>query len=182
MSTNLILNENSNIKNDKCLHSFYNANNNKLFKYNFLPEVKESSDNMNIRGVLQSTHYDKSGSNIDASTKLRNGTLQDIEHHKKELDTRLFPGAPFMASGQSELKNTDLYSQLLFSENTRTKKSNNTTSDYSADNFIPMIPILKENVQNVDHIIPTYWINGGMSSRAVIRNINYLKSECKMKK
>ena len=178
MSSNLILNENSNIHNDECLHSFANANNNKMFKYNFLPEVPQQ-DTIGVRGVLSNNQYDKKGRTVDTATQLRNGALQNTERlHNKELDTRLFPGSPFMSSGQSELKHTDLYSQLMYGENTRAKKSNNVTAEYSADNFIPMIPALKENVQNVDHIIPTYWINGGMSSRAVIRNINYLKSEC----
>ena len=39
----------------------------------------------------------------------------------------------------------------------------------------------EENVQNIDHIIPTFWVRGGMSSRSVIRNVDYLKS-CGFKK
>ena len=35
---------------------------------------------------------------------------------------------------------------------------------------------IAENVQNTDHIIPEYWIRGGMNSRSVHRNINYLRS------
>ena len=42
--------------------------------------------------------------------------------------------------------------------------------------FIPLVPHLAENVQNVDHIIPTYWVRGGMSTRTIVRNIDYLKS------
>ena len=47
---------------------------------------------------------------------------------------------------------------------------------YSADNFIPLVPEIQENIQNIDHIIPTFWVRGGMSSRTVVRNIDYLKS------
>ena len=109
------------------------------------------------------------------STLLRNGVLQN-DVSKRELDTRLFPGAPLMTIGQSELKNTDLSSRLKLGEETRTSKSANSTSSYSANNFIPLVPSIAENIQNVDHIIPTFWVRGGMSSRAVIRNADYIKS------
>ena len=79
-------------------------------------------------------------------------------------------------NSSSSVKNTDLSSRLKFGEETRSSKSANATSSYSADNFIPLVPSLAENVQNVDHIIPTFWVRGGMSSRAVIRNIDYMKS------
>jgi hypothetical protein len=130
--------------------------------------------------MIQDKNYDIKGSNIDNNTILRNGTLRD-EKSRKELDTRLFPGAPYLSSGQSVLKNTDLSSRLLYGEDTRTKKSANAISSYSADNFIPLVPSIAENIQNVEHIIPTFWVRGGMSSRSVIRNIDYLKS-CGLKR
>ena len=97
------------------------------------------------------------------------------------MNTRLFPGAPLLITGDSELKNTDLSSQLKFGKETRTNKSTNSLKNYSVDNFIPLVPYLAENVQNTEHIIPTYWVRGGMSSRTVVRNIDYLKS-CGLKK
>lgn len=182
MSTNLIINQNTNIQNEKCLYQSQNINNERIFDYNFLPNINptENSRNSyiqstNIVGVLQNSNYDISGKNINNSTLLRNGELQNLEP-KKELDTRIFPGSPFMGSGQSVLKNTDLSSRLKFGEDTRTSKSSNALSSYSADNFIPLVPSIAENIQNVDHIIPTYWIRGGMSSRSVVRNIDYMKS------
>jgi hypothetical protein len=187
MSTNFIINEQTNIKNDNC-HSMNDINNNRIFDYAFLPSIideKNSSRNSYIDstktlGILQDTNYDISGKNINESTQMRNGEMQNIQS-KKELDTRLFPGAPLLSTGQSVLKNTDLSSRLKFGEETRTSKSANALSSYSADNFIPLVPSLAENVQNVDHIIPTYWVRGGMSSRTVVRNIDYMKS-CGLKK
>jgi hypothetical protein len=182
MSTNLIINENTNVKSDRCLTSFQDKNNEIMFNYSFLPSI---SNNQNTRnsyidstktlGILQDTNYDISGKNINESTLLRNGVVENTGP-RRELDTRLFPGAPLMAVGQSELKNTDLSSRLKFGEDTRTSKSANATSSYSANNFIPLVPSIAENIQNVDHIIPTFWVRGGMSSRAVIRNIDYMKS------
>ena len=188
MSSNFIINEQTNIKNDNCVYSTNDFNNNKMFDYAFLPPIYEAKtdtrnsyiDSTKTIGILQDTNYDVTGKNINESTKLRNGNLQNIQS-RKELDTRLFPGAPLLSTGQSILKNTDLSSKLKFGEDTRTSKSANALSSYSADNFTPMVPSLAENVQNVDHIIPTFWVRGGMSSRTVVRNIDYLKS-CGLKK
>lgn len=175
MSNNLIINQKTNSKNDNCFNNFQNLNNKKLFEYNFIPSIKSNINNIDIVGLLPSNNYDKNGNNIENSTLLRNGQKQNLDS-KRELDTRLFIGSPLMSIGQSELKNTDLSSRLKFGEETRTTKSNNSISSYSADNFIPLVPSLAGNIQNVDHIIPTFWVRGGMSSRAVVRNIDYMKS------
>ena len=188
MSTNLIINQQTNMKNECCVYTTDNNNNNKIFDYAFLPSIYDAKtntrdsyiDSTKIVGILQDTNYDIYGKNINDSTSLRNGTTQNIQS-KKELDTRLFPGAPLLSTGQSILKNTDLSSRLKFGEDTRTSKSANALSSYSANHFIPLVPSLSENVQNVDHIIPTFWVRGGMSSRTVVRNIDYLKS-CGLKK
>ena len=185
MSTNLIINQQTNLKNDDCLYTSTDINNDKLFNYNFLLSTtnneKSRNEYINIPGLLQNTNYDMSDGTVDNSTLLRNGTIQDIGQSKRELDTRLFPGAPFMSAGQSTLKNPDLGSRLKYGEDTRVAKSVNIASSYSANNFIPLIPSIEENVQNIDHIIPTNWVRGGMSSRTVVRNIDYLKS-CGIKK
>jgi hypothetical protein len=187
MSSNFIINQNTNIKNDKDINTFQDLNNDKLFSYIFLPAINDSNNNSrksyinsteNV-GILQNTNYE--GININDSTLLRNGNSIKNKDSKRELDTRVFPGSPLLSSGQSILKNPDLSSRLKFGEDTRVSKSANTASSYSADNFIPLVPHLAENVQNVDHIIPTYWVRGGMSSRTVVRNIDYLKS-CGIKK
>ena len=184
MSTNLIINQNTNIKQDTCNYQIFN--NNKIIDYNLQPPVidneKKNSyvDSTKIIGMIQSNNYDMNGSNIDNDTYLRNGTLRD-EKSRKELDTRIFPGAPFLSSGQSILKNPDLSSRLLYGEDTRSKKSGNALPSYSANNFIPLVPNIAENIQNPDHIIPTFWVRGGMSSRSVIRNIDYIKS-CGLKR
>lgn len=184
MSTNLILNQQTNMKTDRCFNNFHDSNNDRMFQYNFLPNIINSNQNSresyinstNINGILQDSNYDINGKNIEASTLLRNGTAGGNVGCKKELDTRLFPGAPLMSNGQSVLKNPDLSSRLKYGEDTRVSKSVNNASSYSANNFIPLVPNLAANVQNPDHIIPTYWVRGGMSSRSVVRNIDYMKS------
>jgi len=187
MSTNLVINENTNIRNDSTFYTYRDFNNDKISNYNFIPNIMNEShtrntymESIDVVGLLQSGNSDVNGINIDESTLLRNGENQS-NLSKKELDTRLFPGAPYMMSGQSLLKNPDLSSRLKYGEDTRVAKSANVAASYAANNFIPLIPSIEDNVQNVDHIIPTYWVRGGMSSRSVIRNIDYLKS-CGIKK
>jgi len=187
MSTNLIINEQTNMKNDKCFNTFQDLNNNRVFEHSFLPSISSNSNSRtsyinssNTRGILQDTNYDLNGTNIDISSSLRQGNFENI-YPKKELDTRVFIGAPLMSNGQSVLKNPDLSSRLKYGEDTRVSKSANSTGSYSANNFIPLVPNLAENIQNPEHIIPTYWVRGGMSSRTVVRNIDYLKS-CGLKK
>jgi hypothetical protein len=188
MSDNFIINQSTNMKNDLCINNYYNINNNKIFEHSFIPLLSSNNSNnrtlylnsTNNRGILQNNNNDVNGSNINESTLLRNGNPENNQS-RKELDTRLFPGAPLMSTGQSILKNPDLSSRLKYGESARVSKSENDSSSYSANNFIPLVPMLAENIQNPDHIIPTYWVRGGMSSRTVVRNIDYLKS-CGIKK
>jgi hypothetical protein len=181
MNTNFNINNKTSMKSDGCFYNHAESSNNKIFNHSFYPELpgqngrSEYIKSTSTVGVLQDTNYDTSGKNIDKSTTLRNGTMQDFGN-RKELDTRLFPGSPLLSSGQSVLKNPNLSSRLKYGDDTRVKKSVNSVSSYSANNFIPLVPEIQENIQNIDHIIPTFWVRGGMSSRTVVRNIDYLKS------
>lgn len=189
MNNTLVINQKSDFKNDNCYKTIYDNNNNKLFQLQLSPDVNKNKNknivsnreeylkSLDIVGVVQSNSYSNASEIINKSTEIRNGIESNANlSSKKELDTRLFPGAPLVARGQSILKNPDLSSRLKYGEDTRVTKSNNVATAYSADNFIPLVPHLAENVQNVDHIIPTYWVRGGMSTRTVVRNIDYLKS------
>jgi len=185
MSTNFVINQSTNMKYDRCFNTSLDMGNNKIFEHSFNPPILDSRNNVNNRnnylestknnGILQNNNYDVLGTTINESTLLRNGSSGNNQS-KKELETRLFPGAPLMSNGQSVLKNPDLSSRLKYGESSRISKSENNASSYSANNFIPLVPHLADNVQNTDHIIPTYWVRGGMSSRTVIRNIDYMKS------
>ena len=183
MNQKFSINTQTSLKYDNCLNSTVNMNNEKMFQHCFSPIAMSDSKNNRIQylqsseinGILQENNYDGSGVYVNDSTKIRFGEMS-IQEGKKELPTRLFIGSPYMSAGQSEMKNTDLSSRLKYSEDTRVKKSASNLSGVSIDNFIPLVPNIAENVQNTDHIIPEYWIRGGMNSRSVHRNINYLRS------
>ncbi len=183
MNQKFSINNQTHLKYDNCLNSAVNMSNDKIFQHSFLPMAMADAKNnrqkylqsSEINGMLQENNYDGSGAYVNDSTKIRFGEMT-AQEGKKELPTRLFIGSPYMSAGQSEMKNTDLSSRLKYSEDTRVKKSASNLSGVSIDNFIPLVPNIAENVQNTDHIIPEYWIRGGMDSRSVHRNINYLRS------
>lgn len=182
--TILNINHSTSLLDDSCTREMYMKTNDRIFQHTFVPSVHPNQSlggreqyiqNTQVRGVLESRNPDGKGQHINMNTTLRNGIMTH-DGHRSQLDTRLFPGAPLMARGQSELKNTDLNTRLIHGQETRTQKSQSSLNDVSIDNFIPLIPCIQENVQNTKHIIPEYWVRGGMSTRSVIRNIDYIKS------
>ncbi len=184
-SQNLLnINNQSSLFYDRCVNDFKNTTNDRIFNHSFDPtlmQVKTEKNrdqyinNSKVLGTMESNNMDNKGKYININTSLRNGIMTH-DGHRSQLDTRLFPGAPFLAQGQSVLKNPDLSSKLMQAQFTRTNKSQGSMVDISIDNFVPLIPCIKDNIQNTDHIIPEYWVRGGMSTRSVIRNIDYLKS------
>ena len=133
MNNSLNININTNDL-DKCCDNAYSNNMNKeLFGHRFDPIILEKKDknnsHLNITGLNNQNDFDSLGNNIDDSSILRNKELND--KNNKELDTRLFPGSPYMGRGSGVLEYTDVNSRLNFGEDTRTSKSNNITSSSS---------------------------------------------------
>jgi hypothetical protein len=181
MNKQFNINNQTSLKYDECVST--DKYNEKMFQHYFQPmalaDAKHSRqsylNSTDVNGILQDQNFDGSGKFINQNTNMRFGKMTEQEG-RKELPTRLFIGAPLMSTGQSELKNTDLSSRLKYSEDTRVKKSASNLSGLSIDNFIPLVPNIADNIQNPEHIIPEYWVRGGMNSRSVHRNINYLRS------
>jgi hypothetical protein len=177
MSNNFSLNMNTRENNSNCMNNVLNKSNNKIFEHQFSILSNKNNNYVNTNGLTTQNDYNLN--NIEKSTKLRNSKI--LKKTKKELNTRVFAGSPYMGRGSGVIDYTDINSMLNFGEDTRVKKSNNNVGAYSADNFIPLVPNIAENIQNPKHIIPEYWVRGGMSSRVVTNNIDYLKS-CGFKK
>ncbi len=179
----LNINNQSSLMYDHCSTDYYNKMNESYFNRQFDPTIDPSRpngtrdqyiNNTQVKGTMESLNYDTKGELINTNTSLRNGIMTH-DGHRQGLDTRIFIGSPYLAAGQSELKNTDLSSRLRYSETTRSFRSTG-SNETSINNFIPLIPCIANNVQDPKHIIPEYWVRGGMSSRSIIRNIDYLKS------
>jgi hypothetical protein len=111
---------------------------------------------------------------IDADSVLRN--QMGFTNHRCQIrpQSRPFLTVPFMAGGSPS---RDVESLLLHSEQVRMGKECGTVSEqFFSQQYTPMIPILKENIQNPKNIISEVaapgWIHGGIPSRSYLRDVN----------
>ena len=111
---------------------------------------------------------------IDADSMLRNQIGFTNQRCQIRPQSRPFLTIPFMAGGSPS---RDVESLLLHSEQVRMGKECGTVSEqFFSQQYTPMIPILKDNIQNPKNIISEVaapgWIHGGIPSRSYLRDIN----------
>lgn len=140
-----------------------------------IPEVVETATNQ--PNVFYRNGYGPSGCVVDENSNLRVGKSRKFPKCPNQLFTRPFLTVPYMGRGPG---NPYLETQLLPGEDTSVKRSCNTLSEITINNmFTPMVDHLSENVQNPVHIIPEVaqegWIRGGVPSRLVVRDVDYLE-------
>jgi hypothetical protein len=162
----------------------YDNNNSRIQNYHTTNHSNNNLDDYNssldVRGIYQS-NVSNEQSFIDEDSHLKDGSMGNIltsdkSKSSKNLDTSCFLGTPFLGRGESILKYPDLKSKLVIGEDTSQAKSCNTLSGITINRFTPLVPCLEENVQDTKHIIPEYWVRGGMSTRNIIRNIDYMRT------
>ena len=184
------INNQTRLNDDACEKEDKVRNNSKLYNYQNYPSDdnnrKSYLNSTGQVGVYQNSSGDGRGYFVDYESSFMNGKTGNImtcgkEKANKQLSTRLFIGSPFLGSGHTTLKNPDLKSKLIYGELTNYGKNNNIQSGVSTNRFIPLIPSIQNNIQNTDHIIPTYWVRGGLPTRNNVKNIDYIKS-CGIKK
>ena len=120
---------------------------------------------------------DIDGAVVDNSTKLRIGKTRKHPRCPDQLFTRPYLTVPFMGRGSG---NMNLETQMVPGEDTSSKRQCNVLAGVTIPNFFtPMVPHLKDNVQNPEHIVEEVvddnWIRGGAPSRLVVRDIDYLQ-------
>jgi hypothetical protein len=111
---------------------------------------------------------------IDADSVLRNQPEFNNNRCNIRAQARPFLTVPFMQGGNPS---RDVESLLLHSEQVRMGKECGTvTEQFFSQQYTPMIPILKNNIQNPKNIIPEVaasgWIHGGIPSRSYLRDVN----------
>jgi len=115
------------------------------------------------------------GCNIDADSTIRNSHNLTNMRYIQQLYTRPYNTVPYMGRGKTD---AILESVLQSGEDTSQKKQCNTLSGIYIDRFVPMVPCLAENVQNpahlVEEVVSKDWIRGGIPSRDIVRNTDYL--------
>lgn len=187
---NQFVNQQTSLRNDSCFINASNQSNVDINNYQLgpCPHSNQSSyvKSMNQKGMCASRQFDNTGKYINESSSFVNGTFGNIltgtkKKCDKKLKQRSIITVPFMGAGESKILFPDIYSKLISGQTTRDHKSCNNSKQKRINRFIPMVPCLKQNIQNTQHIIPEYWVRGGMDTRNIIRNINYYK-ECSIKK
>jgi hypothetical protein len=111
---------------------------------------------------------------IDADSYMRNQPGFKVNRCLIRSQARPIAAIPYMGSGRG---NADIESYLLHSEQVRQGKECGTVTEQSFDNvFTPMVPSLRNNIQNPANLIPEVaangWIRGGVPSRQYVRDIN----------
>ena len=118
--------------------------------------------------------YGYNNAAIDADSFMRNQPGFKTNRCQIRAQARPFLTVPFMAGGRG---NQDLESLLQHSEQVRMGKECGTvTEQFFSQQYTPMIPILRENVQKPSNLIPEVaasgWIHGGIPTRSYLRDVN----------
>jgi hypothetical protein len=118
--------------------------------------------------------FGMNNSEIDADSYMRNQPGFKSNRCMIRAQARPILTVPYMGNGRG---NADVETYLLHSEQVRQGKECGTVTEQSFDNvFTPMVPSLKNNIQNPSNLIPEVadpgWMRGGMPSRQYMRDIN----------
>tara|TARA_B100001057_G_scaffold500802_1_gene617919 strand:+ start:8159 stop:8737 length:579 start_codon:yes stop_codon:yes gene_type:complete len=119
------------------------------------------------------------GCNIDSESDLKIGTIQTNPRCRISLQERPFRTVPYLGRGPPK---PELESKILQGSSINDLKSCKTITEESFDNYnlTPQIPEIKDTVQNPNNLIESSaaegWIRGGLPSRELTRNNNYVKN------
>lgn len=174
------INEYTNLKQDKCYIDQCERSQNIEAKYNFPTYLSDFGsrnkffDSVNQPGVFQTGNYSGFPSHINDLSNIWNGKIGNVYTHGKgkiQLNSSQFLNPPYMANS-FDPKNIDQLSKLETGE----IRNSGLLREREVDTFTPLLDDIRTQVQNPKNLIPEYWVRGGMDTKAVIRNIDYLKS------
>ena len=118
--------------------------------------------------------YGYNNAAIDADSAIRNQPGFKNNRCQTRAQNRPFLSVPYMAGGRG---NPDVESLLIHSEQVRMGKECGTVTEQFFDQqYVPMIPLLKANVQKPSNLIEESaapgWIHGGIPTRSYLRDVN----------
>ena len=111
---------------------------------------------------------------IDTDSIIKNHPGFKSNRCSTRTQSRPFLTVPYMAGGRG---NTDVESALLHSSQVRMGKECGTVTESEFDQqWVPMIPILRDNIQKPSNLIPEVaakgWIHGGLPTRSYMTDTN----------
>jgi hypothetical protein len=118
--------------------------------------------------------YGYNNAAINADSVLRNQPGFKSNRCSTRAQARPFLTVPFMAGGRG---NPNIESLLLHSEQVRMGKECGTVTEQMFDQqWTPMIPVLKENIQKPSNLIQEAadkgWLRSGVPTRSYLRDVN----------
>lgn len=147
----------------------------KYYTTNLVPDARE----VNPLAVDNLVVYPREGfginnKSIDADSALRNQPEFKNNRCNIRPQARPFLSVPFMGGGRG---NADVESILMHSEQVRQGKEAGTVTEKAFDGlFVPLIPSVRDNIQNPKNLITEVadagWVRGGLPSRSYIRDVN----------
>ena len=144
-----------------------------------------SNNYMNVASNCPTVNFDNGfGLNpkyID--DELRIGKLGIHKGDTNQLFTRPFLTIPYMGKGNHFVDNE---SDLMNQETTlQSKQCNSLSGVFLKNQFTPLVPNLKDNIQNTTNIIPedsrNDWVRGGIDTTQIRKDIDYF-SRCNKNK
>ena len=115
------------------------------------------------------------GCNVDKDSGLRIGDKLTNKKYINQLIERPYLTVPYIGNG---CLNIDLETQMKPGEDTsQDKPCNLVGKDLTDFRMYPLLPCLKNTIQNKKHLIEEEngWVRSGVPSRQIIRNKDYLK-------
>jgi hypothetical protein len=119
------------------------------------------------------------GCNVDSESNLKIGTIQTNPRCRISLQQRPFATVPYLGRGPPK---PDLENKILQGSSINELKSCKTITEecFNDYNLTPQIPSIQKNIQNPNNLIESSaadgWIRGGLPSRELSRNNNYVKN------
>ena len=138
--------------------------------------VKNATDNVTV--PFKNGYGTEQACCIDTGSTMRIGLQRRYPKCPQQLFERPYLTTPYMGRG---FLRPNEESELIFSEDTKVKRSCNTLSGISVPQiWTPMIDHISFNIQNEKHIVQEVfpgWRRGGDNSRSIIKNVDY-NSRC----
>lgn len=179
------INELDRLRDDCCYLKRRHQNNQTMYRYtspSYLswadPSRNKYFDSVQQPGVFQTGNFSGYPSHICDSSAIKNGKTGNILTHgktKRVFDTEDYFLPPYMGNS---LQDANSLARNKFGLLSHYK---GTTRGITIDRFVPLLPEIRAEIQNPRHLVPEYWVHGGMDTRTVIRNIDYLKT-CGLRK
>jgi len=185
------INNNTSLYNDPCAVDTLDKDNEILSKHAFpsyLSDIDPSRnkyfDSFDQPGVFQTGNFAGFPSHVNDASSIRQGKYGNIITHDRTKRQNPYSkrfNPPFKGPQTMALQ-PDVMSKLYSGQMTKDKASTRGRANGKhVDPFTPLIPEIESQIQNPKHLVPEYWVHGGMDTRTVIRNVDYLKS-CGLKR